>query len=253
MNKSLTGIARENLDIFKKGFYCVNNNDVSIKTDLDKSIENSIYIKSVKESLPTFENQDYKVQDNLRLNTGTINASLELINELGGNVIALNFASATAIGGGFRHGAKAQEECICRSSALYQCLLKFKSYYRKNIISISPLYEDYLIYSPYVPVFRDDDYDFLQEYKNISFITSPAVNKKIAGKIYSDKRILEEMDRKIELIIKFAVTQNPTAIVLGAFGCGVFGNDRKDIYPIFEKYINKYVPVNKIKVVFAEI
>lgn len=253
MKKNLKGIAQENLDIFKKGFYCVNNNDITIKTDLDKSIENSLYIKSVKEDLPKFENQNYKVQDNLRLNIGTINASLELVNKLGGNVIALNFASAIAVGGGFLSGAKAQEECICRSSALYPCLLKFRSYYRKHLISISPLYEDYLIYSPYVPVFRDDNYEFLQEYKKISFITSPAVNKRIAGKIYSNKRVLEEMDRKIELIIKFAVSQNPTAIVLGAFGCGVFGNDRKDIYPIFEKYINKYVPVDKIKVVFAEI
>lgn len=39
-----------------------------------------------------------------------------------------------------------------------------------------PLYTDYVIYSPDVPVFRSDDGDLLDEPYNVSIITSPAVN-----------------------------------------------------------------------------
>ena len=40
-------------------------------------------------------------------------------------------------------------------------------------------------------------------------------------------------------------------LVLGAFGCGVFGNKREVVYPMFEDAINRYLPED-ITVVFAD-
>jgi Uncharacterized protein conserved in bacteria (DUF2263) len=55
-------------------------------------------------------------------NETTLGASLRLV-ERGLRQIALNFANGFQPGGGFLLGATAQEEVLCRSSALYQALL----------------------------------------------------------------------------------------------------------------------------------
>src|SRR5262245_22359020 len=88
----------------------------------------------------------------------------------------LNFASAKHPGGGFLGGARAQEESLARSSGLYRCIARQREMYDFNRSYGSCLYSDYMLYSPKVPVFRDDDGELLEEPYLASFITSPAVN-----------------------------------------------------------------------------
>src|SRR6185312_12808515 len=92
------------------------------------------------------------------------------------HVVALNFASAKNPGGGFLGGAKAQEEDLCRCSALYTCQLTQSAYYEVNRATSSMLYTDNIIYSPDVPFFRDDRLQLLDEPFTVSIITAPAPN-----------------------------------------------------------------------------
>ncbi len=89
---------------------------------------------------------------------------------IGKRVCALNFASATNPGGGVLYGSSAQEESLCRCSTLYQCLNIpefMDGFYTPHRQSGSPLYNDDLIYSPGVVVFKvDTSYPELMDEEN---------------------------------------------------------------------------------------
>ena len=107
-------------------------------------------------------------------NETTLSAAQRLLGS-GHNPVALNFASATHPGGGFLSGARAQEEYLARSSGLYACL-RNNPMYKFHMWNYDPLYSNYAIYSPAVPVFRADDGAFLEEPYTVAIITSPAAN-----------------------------------------------------------------------------
>ncbi|HUU35306.1 MAG TPA: TIGR02452 family protein [Vicinamibacterales bacterium] len=143
-----------------------------------------------------------------------------------GPVAALNFASATAPGGGFRSGARAQEECIARSSGLFACLEHCDMYPRHRAV-LDAMYTDYVIYSPEVPVFRTDEGALLDEPWAMSILTSPAVHgvgiERYAPHRYGDiAGVMRERTRKV---LAVAAAHGQRRLILGAWGCGAFGLD----------------------------
>lgn len=167
-----------------------------------------------------------------------------------GNITALNFANAMYAGGAYVLGGNAQEESICRSSMLYYTIRTQKDYYRKNRLHVFPDYTDTMIYSENVPVIRNNDGTLLENPVLCNFITSPAVNRTFAKFMFSGKKINHIMYKRIEKIIILALEKKTDILILGAFGCGMFGNRRETVLPMFEEIINKYVP-DSIEVVFA--
>lgn len=103
-------------------------------------------------------------------------SSLEAARRLTGPVAVLNFASARNPGGGFLNGAQAQEEALCRASALYTCLLEARGFYDHHRAHRDPFYTDRVIHSPAVPVFRDDRGRLLDEPYTAGFLTAAAPN-----------------------------------------------------------------------------
>jgi uncharacterized protein (TIGR02452 family) len=157
----------------------------------------------------------------------TIEALTRMANEAGGHLGCLNFASAKNPGGGFLGGAQAQEESIARASALYPCLLEQPEHYARNRAFESPLYLDLAIFSPHVPVFRDDDGGWLERPVLVSMITCPAPN---ASALRQQQRLdpvaLEAtLRRRAAWVLAIAAHHGVERLVLGAWGAGVFGND----------------------------
>lgn len=185
------------------------------------------------------------------LNESTLMAGCRLQRE-GFRVCALNFASAKNPGGGFLNGARAQEESLCRSSGLWFCL-HGKDMYQHNRAHRSCLYTHHAIYSPDVPVIRTDNGDLLDEPWPCSFITCPAVN---AGVVLRDDPSARPVIRKVMAertarVLAIAARHGQEALVLGAWGCGVFKNDPAEIAELFQQALTQDFRGAFRKVVFA--
>ena len=165
---------------------------------------------------------------------------------------ALNFASARHPGGGFLNGARAQEESLARSSGLYACLVG-NAMYDLHEARRDAMYTDYVIYSPDVPVFRDDNGTLLAEPYLCSFITSPAVNAKVVLEREPSRRaeIPKVMWRRILKVLAVAAIHGHQALVLGAWGCGAFGNDSREIAGLFQRALAEDFRDVFAQVVFA--
>jgi uncharacterized protein (TIGR02452 family) len=166
------------------------------------------------------------------LNETTLHAARRLVEaEPGTRVLALNFASARHPGGGFLQGSQAQEESLARASGLYACITQFRAMYEANAHSPSLLYTDHMIYSPDVPVFRDDDDALLEQFYPVSFVTAPAVN--VGAQRRNDPDRLREVEpvmlARMEKVLSLAVVHGHDVLVLGAWGCGVFANDPEQV------------------------
>ncbi len=144
---------------------------------------------------------------------------------VGGRVAALNFASARYPGGGFLTGALAQEESLCRSSALFVCL-DGRPMYGYHTRHNDPVFSDRVIWSPDVPVFRDDEGVLLEVPYRASFLSCPAPNAALI--LERDGRagpaIEATLRRRAQRILEVAATHGAETLVLGAWGAGVFGN-----------------------------
>ncbi|MBN9517728.1 TIGR02452 family protein [bacterium] len=160
----------------------------------------------------------------------TLAAARRLVGD-GRPVAALNFASARHPGGGFLGGARAQEESLCRASALYECLRGCRMYPHHAPLR-GGFYTNYAVYSPAVPVFKDDDGRLLDAPYPCAFVTAPAVN---VGTIGRDERprVRGEMAERVEKVLAVAAGHGHAAVVLGAWGRGVFKNDPGMIADLF--------------------
>lgn len=152
-------------------------------------------------------------------NETTLGASRRLFDR-GLCPLALNFANGIQPGGGFLHGARAQEEVLCRSSALYLTLVGDPMYENHRMRPL-PDSTDWTIYSPDVPVFRMDDGTELPNPWFLSFITcaapyAPRIGQPQAGDL---------LQKRIHRVLAIAHAYGYSTLVLGAWGCGAFAND----------------------------
>lgn len=226
-------IANETLAILARGTYEIDGMTVQLSAALDEMRNGTeLYTPSDLELLVDSISKQPQFETEISVcNCTTFAAARSLLAAGYSNPLCLNFASAKNPGGGFLSGSQAQEECLARASALYESLVTQMTYYEINRAHSSSLYTNHMIYSPRVPVFRTDDDALLQEPYFVSILTSPAVN---AGAVRKNEPssvslIQQTMQTRIRSVLTVARKHGHDAIVLGAWGCGVFGNDPYNI------------------------
>lgn len=253
---SLVEIALETLKVIENGFY-INNmrEEVSIQKETEFAVNNSESIRP--EDFPEkFELKRIDGETNIVVtDETTLEAAKRICKENADeNPFVLNFANGFQPGGGFLVGAVAQEESLARASSLYPCLTANMQMYEFNRLNRTELASDWMIYSPKVPVFRNDDASFLEKPYYVTFLTSPAV----CVRNFTEKEIVENADLiysvnrgRIRKFLWLANQKGHQTLILGAWGCGAFRNKVEDITETFHDLLKNEFANCFERVIFA--
>jgi uncharacterized protein (TIGR02452 family) len=164
------------------------------------------------------------------------------------NPVVLNMANAFHPGGGYLHGAGAQEENLCRRSAYCLALEAPEALYgliRQRREDHYPLDVEDGLYTPDVLILRgseDAGYEWLTHPRRLSFVAvaaidKPRVTKDRIPRLASPDR--EITARKIRTILRIAHCHRHDALVLSALGCGAFANPPADVALVFHEVLSE--------------
>lgn len=151
-----------------------------------------------------------------------------------GKTAVLNMASYKRPGGGVINGARAQEECLFRCSNL------------GHVISTDfyPLQDNELLWTKDAVFFKDVNYAYMKDV-NVDVITIAAINLNGLGKFQITN--YEELTKdKIRLMLSMAIKNNIDNIILGAWGCGVFGNEPDKMAKMFKDVLEEGYKFNNV-------
>lgn len=244
-------IAAETIAILQRGYYdSPSGQRVEIGPQLSESVAGSVHYRPA-DFRSVLGERDAQIAarrtarqagppDLAVVNVTTLAAARRLVEaDQAVDPLCLNFASAKNPGGGFLGGSQAQEESLARATGIYPCLQRFPGMYEANRACGTCLYLDHMIYSPRVPVFRDDDDRLLDRPYMASFLTAPAVNRGAVEKNEPHRldRVEATMLARMEKLLSLALVHGHDTLVLGAWGCGVFRNDPGDVAAWFRRQL----------------
>lgn len=240
---------RDNLVEVFKDTRVVSNREFKAETDRLKNFDTIVYDGGLK-----FEGNADEVGElpDIRLiRGGTVQVGYKYTHAKNRTAI-LNFADAVKPGGWVEDGAPTQEECICRCTNLYETLTTEAShngYYKVNLDFIKgqyySVYTDRVLYARDVVIFKDDTtYEYIAP-KLIDVITCPAPNTNLSG-----ESAIQIYTRRMEQILLSAHKNGVKTLILGAWGCGAFGQDPYTIAKAFALVLNNYADLFE-HIVFA--
>ena len=156
-------------------------------------------------------------------------------------VLVLNFANPVNIGGGVYRGARAQEEDLCRRSSLLRSLESPHAlhYYKYNRGLHTHMGSDAMIFSPEVEIFRDEHGHLMENTEIVAVLTcaAPMISHSMEG--MSDREYQDMFYNRIVGILKCSAYFGYRDLVLGAWGCGAFGNDAAVVSDLFYRALKE--------------
>lgn len=220
--------------------------------------ESKLYKEEVRLEAMTDEPCETKVAV---VNGDCLEVGKSMLDE-GLNPAVLNMANAFRPGGGVINGARAQEECIFRRSNLFMSLYRYDSYHNLIFETMTDDFADFGmieqgypmdenfggIYSGNVTVFKDGNYDRMEDVYQTAFITVAALNISYAVRFRErdflcDGLLNDEAIRitknKIRTIYRIGVLHGHDSLVLGAWGCGAFGNPPEQMAQLFMEVLDE--------------
>ncbi len=164
----------------------------------------------------------------------------------GERVCVLNFANSYQPGGGVVEGARAQEECLCRVSTLYNAIATkemYEAFYLPHIEASDDLANDDIIFTPKVTVFKSDTSEPALRpesewfYADVITCAAPCLyrNESLGGDM-----LFNLHESRARHILDVACKNNADTVILGAFGCGAFFNPPEIVASAYKNVISDY-------------
>ncbi|MCD8089449.1 MAG: TIGR02452 family protein [Clostridiales bacterium] len=250
-------ILNDTLNILEKGSYTKDGKEIRLKFSPEQMREIQVFLPEDIEKLrsssdkarTSAENSEKQAQSIRRLfGCENIDAlalaqkkyeDLKNKGEASPKILALNLASATTPGGHTRKGASAQEEDLCRRTSLLLSLESenAKKYYIYNNARKTRMGSDGVMITPYVEVIKDSSSKTLAEPFPVSVISCAAPMVRLGLEGMSQSEYEKMLSKRIEGVLLTAASGNYRHLILGAFGCGVYGNDAALVSELFYRTI----------------
>lgn len=152
-------------------------------------------------------------------------------------IVVLNMASPLRAGGGFLNGASSQEESLCMRSTLYPALRD--EFYR--LPEIGGVYtSDVLVFRPHHEGAPDlpKTERFFVDVVSSAMLRHPDTDEDEDGeKCYANQQDREMAEKKMRAVMRMVRSKGIRRVVLGAWGCGAFGNPVKEIALLWKKVL----------------
>lgn len=193
------------------------------------------------QKVPKYTKRDDVEQNIILVAQDSVSA---IFNYAEGKTAVLNFASYKNPGGMFIKGAKAQEECLCYESYLYNVLNmlenSFYAYNKKNLNK--GLYTDRALYTPDIRFFKEND----SIVADVLTCAAPNNSLGIRYNAFSKDENEKTLAERIEFVLDIASSCNVDTLILGAWGCGVFKQNPQVVAKLFMDKLNKHKDIKNI-------
>lgn len=245
---------RDTLDILEKGFYQLRGKTIPLKLSRAQMEEVQVYLPRDVQKVCNAKDFEH-VHVLGRCGYGCENAdsyslarkrveqfSYDLKRKGAKPILVLNLANPVNPGGGVRRGAKAQEEDLCRKSSLLLSLegVKAKPYYDYNRSLGTYMGSHALMIHPQVEIIKDENGDLLPETVIVAVMTcaAPMLSNGMEGMTQQQYETM--VYDRITGMLKVAAYLGYKHLILGAFGCGAFGNDARIVSDLFYRALKEF-------------
>ncbi len=260
--KKNVGTLDDTLSILEKGGYSKDGREITLYFSLEQMREAQVFLPEDIESLHTGDDSsatggdDFPQDGQCRFGCENVDAlalaqrtyqDLKKTGEPAPRILVLNLASATHPGGQTRKGASAQEEDLCRRTSLLLSLESkaAKRYYDYNNARKTRMGSDAVILSPHVEVIKDPSSKTLPEPFPVSVMSCAAPMVRLGLEGMSQQEYEEMFSKRIQGMLLVAASRKYRHLILGAFGCGVYGNDAAVVSDLFNRTIDSFTYAGK--------
>ncbi|MBM4414327.1 MAG: TIGR02452 family protein [Chloroflexi bacterium] len=157
----------------------------------------------------------------------------------GYRVAVLAFANPTLNSAHTRRASISQEHSIHRATSIQYCTLHQD--WLKDAAQQSPLYDDTVVVTPLVPVFREQTGDLLGSPYACGFVHAIAVDAHAVRRTMPEREaeIPNLMLQRAQRVLRAVAMTRANVLVLGAWGCGGAGIDASVMAAIWQVAIEQ--------------